>query len=156
MNDVSVNLCYGKVMPPCYKRNGPRPELPPREITANASYKGWFSSVYPIPFVVPSEAVWGLRAFMPSGSVLAAHAISGSVRVTRPLVLDPRRKLPDRLRSMCPQLPQMFLRIFRARSQEPLHGLAAVAGPAPKQGSRAGTLSLTWIDTWERHADERR
>ena len=141
MNDVSVNLCYGKVMPPCYKRNGPRPELPPREITANASYKGWFSSVYPIPFVVPSEAVWGLRAFMPSGSVLAAHAISGSVRVTRPLVLDPRRKLPDRLHSMCPQLPQMFLRIFRARSQEPLHGLAAVAGTAPKQGSRAGTLS---------------
>ena len=142
MNDVSVNFCYGKVIPPCYKWNGPRLELRPRAITANASHKGWFGSVYPIQFVVPSEAVWGLRALCPAGSLLAAHSISGSVTVTRPLVLDPRRTPPDRLHSMCPQLPQMFLRIFRARSQEPLNGLAAVAGPAPKQGSRGGTLSF--------------
>ena len=142
MNDVSVNFCYGKVIPPCYKWNGPRLELRPRAITANASHKGWFSAVYPIPFVVPSEAALGLRALCRAGSLLAAHAISGSVTVTRPLVLDPRRTPPDRLHSMCPQLPQMFLRIFRARSQEPLNGLAAVAGPAPKQGSRGGTLSF--------------
>jgi hypothetical protein len=141
MNDVSVNFCHHKVMPPCDKWNGPRRELPPRAITANASYKSRFSSVYPIPFVVLSEAGWGLRALCRAGSLLAAHSISGSVRVTRPLLLDPRRTLLDRLHSMCPQLPEMFLRIFRAQSQEPLHGLAAVAGPAPKQGSRAGTLS---------------
>lgn len=110
MNDVSVNFCHGKVMPPCYRWNGPRLELPPRAITAYAS-------------------------------LLAAHSISGSFRVTRPLLLEPRRTLPDRLHSMCPQLPQMFLRIFRARSQEPMHGLADVAGPAPKQGSHAATLS---------------
>ena len=142
MNDVSVNFCYGKVMPPCYKWNGPRLELPPRAITAYASHKGWFSSVYPIPFVVPSEAVWGLGALCRAGSLLPAHSISGSVRVTRPLVLDPRPTLPDPLHSMCPQLPGMFLLMFRARSQEPLHGLAAVAGPAPQQGSGAGTLSF--------------
>jgi hypothetical protein len=141
MNDVSVNFCHGKVFLPCYKWNGPRIQLPPRAITAYASHKGWCSSVYPIPFVVPSEAALGLRASCRAGSLLAAHSISGSVRVTRPLILDPPRTLPDRLHSMCPQLPQMFLRIFRARSQQPLHGLAAVAGPAPKQGSRAGTLA---------------
>jgi hypothetical protein len=141
MNDVSVNFCYHKVMPPGYKWNGPRLELPPRAITANASYKGRFSSVYPIPVVVLPEAGWGLRALRRAASLLAAHSISGSVSVTRPLLLDPRRTLPDRLHSMCPRLPEMFLRIFRARSQEPLHGLAAVAGPAPKQGSRAGTVS---------------
>ena len=146
MNDVSVNFCYGKVIPPCYKWNGPRLELRPRAITANASHKGWFSAVYPIPFVVPSEAALGLRALCRAGSLLAAHAISGSVTVTRPLVLDPRRTPPDRLHSMCPQLPQMFLRIFRARSQEPLNGLAAVAE----------RFHLTWIETWERHTDERR
>jgi hypothetical protein len=141
MNDVSVNFCHGKVMPPCYKWNGPRLELPPRAISAYASQKGWSSSVYPIPFVAPSEAALGLRALCRAGSLLTAHSISGSVRVTR-LLLDPPRTLPDRQHLMCSQLPQMFLRIFRARSQEPLHGLAAVAGPAPKQASRAGTLSF--------------
>lgn len=118
MNDVSVNFCYGKVMPPCHKWNGPRLELPPRAITAYPSHKGWFSSVYPIPFVVPSEAASGLRALCRAGSLLAAHAISGSVRVTRPRVLDPRRTLPDRLYSMCPNYHRCFF-VFFAITRNP-------------------------------------
>lgn len=118
MNDVSVNFCYGKVMPPCHKWNGPRLELPPRAITAYPSHKGWFSSVYPIPFVVPSEAASGLRALCRAGSLLAAHAISGSVRVTCPRVLDPRRTLPDRLYSMCPNYHRCFF-VFFAITRNP-------------------------------------
>ena len=118
MNDVSVNFCYGKVMPPCHRWNGPRLELPPRAITAYPSHKGGFSSVYPIPFVVPSEAASGLRALCRAGSLLAAHAISGSVRVTRPRVLDPRRTLPDRLYSMCPNYHRCFF-VFFAITKNP-------------------------------------
>ena len=91
MNDVSVNFCYGKVIPPCYKWNGPRLELRPRAITANASHKGWFSSAYPIPLVVASRTALGPRALGRAPSLLAAYSISRSVSVNRPLFLDPRR-----------------------------------------------------------------
>lgn len=146
MNDVSVNFCHGKVMPPCYAWNGPRLEFPPTAITAYASQKGWFSSVYPNPFVVASQAALGSLALGRAGSLLAAHSISGSVRATCPLLLDPRRKLPDRLHSMCPQLQPMFLCIFRARSQEPHHGLAAVAGQHQNRGAAPEGSPMRWID----------